>query len=320
MTAGIVLAGGKSTRMGTSKASLPFGDETMLQRVVRILGGLVHPIVVVAAAGQDLPPLPADVIITRDEREGRGPLEGLRAGLKALPPEAERAYVTSCDVPLLVPSFVSEMLALAEGHDAAVMEIDGFTHPLSAVYSRATLSHVEDLLAHERLRPVFLYERVDTRRVRPVELKSDPELRSLRNLNTPDDYQAALKEVLMTSDEQAIREVVDTWMRASRAGDTATVLSLMTDDVVFMTPGREPFGKDVFRSQSGAMEGVQIDGRAEIVELKVLGDWAYLRNHIDLTITPPGGTPQKRAGYTLTLLQKQADGRWLLARDANLVT
>ena len=124
----------------------------------------------------------------------------------------------------------------------------------------------------------------------------------------------------MTSDERAIRELVDRWMRASRAGDTATVLSLMTDDVVFMTPGREPFGKDAFRSQSAAMARVEIDGRADIVELRVIGDWAYIRNHIDLTVTPPGGTPQKRSGYTLTLLQRQSDGRWLLARDANLVT
>src|SRR3954449_10523799 len=91
---GIVLAGGKSTRMGTSKALLQFGPETMLQRVVRILGGIVSPIVVVAAPGQELPPLPPDVIVTCDEREARGPLEGLRAGLKALPATVEAAYVT----------------------------------------------------------------------------------------------------------------------------------------------------------------------------------------------------------------------------------
>ena len=101
MTAGgIVLCGGKSTRMGRSKALLPFGPETMLQRVVRLLGSVVQPIVAVAAVDQALPTLPASVIVTRDERGGRGPLEGLRAGLKALPPEVEGAYVTSCDVPL----------------------------------------------------------------------------------------------------------------------------------------------------------------------------------------------------------------------------
>src|SRR6185436_10190434 len=99
LNGGIVLAGGKSTRMGTSKALLPFGPETMLQRVVRLLGTVVAPIVVVAASDQTLPELPADTIVTRDEREGRGPLEGLRAGLKALPSRVDAAYVTSCDVP-----------------------------------------------------------------------------------------------------------------------------------------------------------------------------------------------------------------------------
>jgi molybdopterin-guanine dinucleotide biosynthesis protein A len=192
---GIVLAGGRSTRMGTAKADLPFGDETMLQRVVRLLGSVVSPIVVVAAADQVLPALPADVIVTRDERPGRGPLEGLRAGLKALPDTATVAYVTSCDVPLLVPAFAARMLTLAEGHAIAVMEIDGFTHPLSAVYRRDTLAQVESLLAQDRLRPAFLFEAVRTRRVQPAEMTAvDPDLRTLRNLNTPDDYRQALAD------------------------------------------------------------------------------------------------------------------------------
>jgi molybdopterin-guanine dinucleotide biosynthesis protein A len=179
--------------MGTSKALLPFGPETMLQRVIRLLGAIVDPIVAVAAVDQPLPDLPPDVIVTRDEREGRGPLEGLRAGLKALPVDVASAYVTSCDVPLLVPAFVEQMLDLARGYDIAVMEIDGFAHPLSAVYRRATLSHVEALLAQDRLRPVFLFDAVKTRRVRPEEMTADPALLTLRNLNTRDDYQQALK-------------------------------------------------------------------------------------------------------------------------------
>jgi molybdenum cofactor guanylyltransferase len=191
---GVVLCGGKSTRMGSSKALLRFGSETMLQRVVRLLGEIVSPIVVVAAVDQELPTLPPDVIIARDEREARGPLEGLRAGLKALPATVDAAYVTSCDVPLLVPDFVRQMLDLSRGHDVAVMEIDGFTHPLSAVYRRQTLPMVEDLLARDRLRPVFLFEAVNTRRVRPEEITADPELRTLRNLNTRDDYERALAD------------------------------------------------------------------------------------------------------------------------------
>jgi molybdopterin-guanine dinucleotide biosynthesis protein A len=196
---GIVLCGGKSSRMGSPKALLPFGAETMLQRVVRLLGEVVSPIVVVAAPGQTLPPLPPDVIVTRDEREGRGPLEGLRAGLKALPEQVDAAYVTSCDVPLLVTGFVNEMFDLARGYDVAVMEIDGFPHPLSAVYRRSTLPHIDDLLESDRLRPVFLYDRVPTRRVRRDEIAADPELRTLRNLNTPADYRQALADADLPS-------------------------------------------------------------------------------------------------------------------------
>lgn len=194
MNAGVVLCGGKSTRMGSSKALLPFGPETMLQRVVRLLTDVVSPIVVVAAVDQPLPELPPEVIVTRDEQAGRGPLEGLRAGLKALPTDIETAYVTSCDVPLLEPAFVREMLDFANGFDIAVMDIDGFPHPLSAVYRRAVLPHVEDLLAANQLRPVFLFDRVKTRRVRPDEITADPQLRTLRNLNTRDEYEQALAD------------------------------------------------------------------------------------------------------------------------------
>jgi molybdopterin-guanine dinucleotide biosynthesis protein A len=196
MTAGgIVLCGGRSTRMGVPKATLAFGPETMLQRVVRLLGTVISPIVVVAARDQLLPELPDTVTVTRDEREQRGPLEGLRAGLKALPHSIDIAYVTSCDVPLLVPRFVERMIELLGDHDIAVMEIDGFPHPLSAVYRRDTLPHIESLLAQDRLRPVFLFDAVRTRRVRPNEMESvDPQLRTLRNLNTPEDYSEALSD------------------------------------------------------------------------------------------------------------------------------
>ena len=188
-----MLCGGKSSRMGVPKATLPFGPETMLQRVVRLLGQTVSPIAVVAAREQVLPDLPADAIVTWDEREARGPLEGLRAGLKALPASVEAAYVTSCDVPLLIPGFVERMLELLGDFDIAVMEIDGFPHPLSAVYRRDTLPQVESLLAQDRLRPVFLFDSVRTRRVRPEEMRTvDPQLDTLRNLNTPEDYEAAL--------------------------------------------------------------------------------------------------------------------------------
>ena len=194
-TGAIVLCGGKSTRMGTSKATLPFGPETMLERVVRLLRTVVSPILVVAASGQVLPELPAEILVARDERESRGPLEGLRAGLKALPSDVDAAYVTSCDVPLLVTGFVERMIELLGSHEIAVMEIDGFAHPLSAVYRRSVLPQVEALLAADKLRPAFLFDAVNTRRVRPEEMRAlDPDLRTLRNLNTPEDYQAALTD------------------------------------------------------------------------------------------------------------------------------
>jgi molybdopterin-guanine dinucleotide biosynthesis protein A len=96
---------------------------------------------------------------------------------------------------LLVPAFVERMIALMGDHDIAVMEIDGFPHPLSAIYRRDTLPHVESLLSADRLRPVFLFDAVRTRRVTPEEMiEVDPELKTLRNLNTPEDYRAALAD------------------------------------------------------------------------------------------------------------------------------
>ncbi len=124
----------------------------------------------------------------------------------------------------------------------------------------------------------------------------------------------------MTDDERAIRELIETWLAASKSGDLATVLSLMTDDVVFMVPGRKPFGKEAFAAASRGMKDVRIEGTSEIEEIQILGDWAYVRNRLTMTIAPPGATaPMRRSGYTLTILRKESDGRWRLARDANLL-
>jgi uncharacterized protein (TIGR02246 family) len=125
----------------------------------------------------------------------------------------------------------------------------------------------------------------------------------------------------MTDAERAIRELVATWFAASKRGDLPTVLSLMTDDVIFMVPGRRPFGKEAFAAASEGMKDVRIDGTSDIQEIQVLGDWAYLRNYLEIEMTPPdGGTPVRRSGQTLTILRKESDGRWRLARDANLLT
>lgn len=121
-------------------------------------------------------------------------------------------------------------------------------------------------------------------------------------------------------DERAIREVVETWMDATRAGDTRTVLDLMTDDVLFLVPDREPFGKEAFETTSAETEDVEIDGTSEVLEVEIFGDHAYIRNHIETTMTPPDGDPVGHSGHTLSILRKGSDGRWRLARDANLVT
>jgi len=124
----------------------------------------------------------------------------------------------------------------------------------------------------------------------------------------------------MSNDERAIRKLVETWMAASKAGDTRIVLGLMSDDVLFMTPGREPFGKAEFEAQSDSLRDVDMDGHAEVLEVEIAGDWAWIRNHIEVAMTPQGGETKRRSGYTLTILKKSDDGRWRLFRDANLVT
>jgi uncharacterized protein (TIGR02246 family) len=129
-----------------------------------------------------------------------------------------------------------------------------------------------------------------------------------------------LPEGFVTEDERAIRALIDTWMTATKAGDLDTVLGLMADDVVFMVPGREPFGKSEFAQMSQGMKDVRVEGSTEIKELNVLGDWAYLRNHLRIAVTPPNGQTSRRCGYTLTILKKNETGRWVLARDANLLS
>jgi uncharacterized protein (TIGR02246 family) len=123
-----------------------------------------------------------------------------------------------------------------------------------------------------------------------------------------------------SDDERAIRDLVNDWMAASIARDAEKVLSLMADDVLFTVPGQAPFGKDAFRAMSEITRDMQMEGKADILELEVRGEWAWLRNYLYITVTPPGGAPVRRSGYTLSILRKEPDGRWLLHRDANLVS
>lgn len=190
----VVLAGGFSTRMGRDKASLPFGGEPMLARVLRALADACEEIVIVSRRGQELPPAPPLPSPTRlvhafDVVEGRGPLAGLSAGLAAL--SAERAYASSCDVPFLGPDFVRAVDAALGTRDVAIPHVEGRHHPLAAVYRKATAAPaIADLLAADRLRPVFLLERLTHVELLPAALEAaDPGLRSLENANTPEELE-----------------------------------------------------------------------------------------------------------------------------------
>jgi molybdopterin-guanine dinucleotide biosynthesis protein A len=192
--------------MGAPKAWLDFGGEPLLARVVRIVSRFCAPVIVVAAPGQDVPPLPPDVAIARDPIEGRGPLQGIAAGLHALLESrggsdgVDAAFVTSTDAPFLEPALIARLAALRGGdHDIAVPHTDGHFHPLTAIYACTCLPHIEALLAANRLRPFFLFERVRTAICDAPTLLADPDLatadpalRSFENINTPDDYARAL--------------------------------------------------------------------------------------------------------------------------------
>ncbi|MHB0959973.1 MAG: molybdenum cofactor guanylyltransferase [Pirellulaceae bacterium] len=196
---GIVLCGGQSRRMGQPKAMLPFGSEILLSRVLRLLGEVVEPRLVVAAPAQELPTLPADVRIVRDRAEGRGPLEGLYCGLSALGSQVDAAYVSGCDVPLLRPQFVRRMIELLGEHDVVVPVEGRFHHPLAAVYRTRVVDTIADLLTRQELRMNGFYAQVSTRSVEVDTLRDiDPDLESLLNTNRPEDYALALQRAGLT--------------------------------------------------------------------------------------------------------------------------
>jgi uncharacterized protein (TIGR02246 family) len=123
----------------------------------------------------------------------------------------------------------------------------------------------------------------------------------------------------MTDDERQIRELVRSWIAASNRRDLDALMDMMTDDVIFMTPGRPPFGKAQFAADSERMKGMAIEGRAEVEEVEVFGPRALIRNHIEVELTVPGQPARRMSGCAMSILRKEADGRWRIARDANLV-
>jgi len=120
-------------------------------------------------------------------------------------------------------------------------------------------------------------------------------------------------------EEQAIRQLVDSWLKASESGDLNTILTLMADDVIFMVPGREPFGKEEFTQNYKQLSGTKLNTESDIQEINVLGDWAWMHNFLKVTFTSPGANPITHSGHVLTILRKNQDGNWVIARDANLL-
>lgn len=195
----IVLCGGASSRMGRDKAWLPFGSHgTMLECAVRILGGVApeQNIVVVAGRRQQVPPLAGEVTVVHERGEGEGPLAALVEGLARLPAGVDMAFVCGCDAPLLRPALIERLLSLAGTDFEAVVPTDAERlYPLAAVYAirglpglRAATASGERSL-HRALRGGHLVVReVGVEDLRAV----DPELESLVNCNTPEEYAWAL--------------------------------------------------------------------------------------------------------------------------------
>lgn len=185
----IILAGGKSSRMGRPKALLPFDGEPLIAHIARALRGLFDDLVVVAAAEQELPPLPATLV--RDELAHQGPVAGIFYGLGAA--RAPVAFVTSCDAPFLNPTLITYLAAQISDCDVVVPFWQERFQPLHAVYRRSVAPLLGAQLERGELRPIALYDKVPTKRIDEAEIRRhDPEGLSFLNMNTPADYEEAL--------------------------------------------------------------------------------------------------------------------------------
>ncbi|OLF14610.1 NTP transferase domain-containing protein [Actinophytocola xanthii] len=203
--AGVVLAGGRSSRMGRPKAALEWHGSSLLYRATAVLARTVDgPVVVVAAPGQELPELPAGVAVVQDPVEGRGPMQGLAVGLTAVADRARGAFVCSTDLPFLHPAFVRRVLReLTDGVDVVLPVARGFRQPLAAAYRTSLAGLVARLLAEGDLRPGMIFQHCAVTRLEDEDLladgavaRLDPALDSVLNVNTPDDYAAAREREL----------------------------------------------------------------------------------------------------------------------------
>ncbi len=185
----VILAGGKSSRMGQPKALLRFAGEPLIVHMVRRLGRLFSDTVVVAAADQELPALPSTIV--RDDVAYQGPVGGIYYGLKAA--RREICFVTSCDAPFLNLRLIAHLVAQISDYDVVVPFTQDRFQPLHAVYRKQVAPLLKEQLERGELRPIFLYDKVRTRKITEAEMHPfDPENLSFLNMNTPEDYQAAL--------------------------------------------------------------------------------------------------------------------------------
>jgi molybdopterin-guanine dinucleotide biosynthesis protein A/molybdopterin converting factor small subunit len=186
----IILGGGKSSRMGRPKALLLFDGEPLIVHIARALESLFSDIVIVAAPGQELPALP--VTLVRDEVAYQGPVGGIYYGLRAA--SGEIGFVTSCDVPFLSLPLISFLISQIADYDVVVPYWQERLQPLHAVYRRSVVPLLQEQLERGELRPISLYKKVRTREVHEDEIRGfDPDGMSFLNMNTPEDYQAALR-------------------------------------------------------------------------------------------------------------------------------
>lgn len=204
---GVLLCGGQSRRMGQPKAWLPIAGEPLLCRVARQLAEVVAPVVVVAAPEQPLPPLPGDIRIVYDERPNRGPLQGMATGIRAVAEECEAVFVSACDVPLLRPSFIRTLCEQLGDELALVPWANHQAYPLSAIYRVSVLPTIDQFLREDRLRVRDLLLVVPTRYLTPADFATvDPQLESLCNVNTPEEYAQSLRTLGLEATADTLAE------------------------------------------------------------------------------------------------------------------
>jgi molybdopterin-guanine dinucleotide biosynthesis protein A len=182
--------------MGRPKVWLRFGNEHLLQRVVRIVGGVVRPVVACAQRDQSLPPLPDDILPAYDAVEDVGPLAGIAAGFEALADVCDAAFIVSCDHPMLKPAFVTRLIDLLADHPAVVVESGGRLHPLAGVYRLTTRATIAELIEQGDYRAHGFARACGAHIVTPDELNDvDPGLDSLLNVNDPEAYDRAVRKM-----------------------------------------------------------------------------------------------------------------------------